>query len=83
MLGKIAEQEGATPAQIALAWILAQADWIVPIPGTTKIHRLQENIKASGVKLGEENLQQIEQAVSKINIKGERYPESSQKMVDN
>lgn len=82
LLQELADQLGATPAQIALAWILAQKDWIVPIPGTTKLHRLEENISASEVKLTEEDLQQIELAVSEIQIQGHRYGEGSEKMVD-
>lgn len=82
LLQELADQLGATPAQIALAWILAQKDWIVPIPGTTKLHRLEENIGASEVKLTEEDLQQIELAVSEIQIQGHRYGEGSEKMVD-
>jgi len=83
LLQVIAEQMEATPAQIALAWILAQEEWIVPIPGTTKIHRLEENIGASEVKLTAGELQQIEEAVSKIQVQGHRYGEGSEKMVDN
>jgi len=82
LLQVIAEQMEATPAQIALAWILAQEEWIVPIPGTTKIHRLEENIGASEVKLTAGELQQIEEAVSKIQVQGHRYGEGSEKMVD-
>jgi aryl-alcohol dehydrogenase-like predicted oxidoreductase len=83
LLQELADQLGATPAQIALAWILAQKEWIVPIPGTTKPHRLQENVGASGTKLSDANLQQIENAVSKIQIQGHRYGEGSEKMIDN
>ena len=74
--------KNVTPAQIALAWILAQKEWIVPIPGTTKLHRLEENIGSVDLELTTEDLQQIEEASSKIEIQGGRYPESSEKMVD-
>jgi aryl-alcohol dehydrogenase-like predicted oxidoreductase len=80
-LGKIADQKKATRAQIALAWLLAQKPWIVPIPGTTKLHRLEENLAATNVKLTSEDLQQIEDAVSGIEFQGARYPEHLQKMV--
>jgi len=82
LLQQLADQMGATPAQFALAWILAQKDWIVPIPGTTKLHRLEENIGASEVRLTTDDLLQIEQAVSKIRIQGHRYGEGSERMVD-
>ncbi|QRR00035.1 aldo/keto reductase [Dyadobacter sandarakinus] len=72
----------ATPAQISLAWILAQKPWIVPIPGTTKLHRLEENLGAVNIELSAEDLRQIDEALSRIDIKGERYPEAQQKMVD-
>jgi aryl-alcohol dehydrogenase-like predicted oxidoreductase len=81
LLGKFAEQKKATPAQIALAWLLAQKPWIVPIPGTTKLHRLEENIGAAAVKLTPEDLREIESAASKITVQGARYPEELQKMV--
>jgi aryl-alcohol dehydrogenase-like predicted oxidoreductase len=81
LLGKLAEEKKATPAQIALAWLLAQKPWIVPIPGTTKVARLEENIGAVSVKLTPEDLRQIEGAVSKITVQGARYPENLQKMV--
>jgi aryl-alcohol dehydrogenase-like predicted oxidoreductase len=81
LLGKLAEQKKATPAQIALAWLLAQKPWIVPIPGTTKLHRLEENIAAVNVQLSPDDLRQIESAVSKIAVQGARYPEHLQKMV--
>ena len=82
LLQQLADQMEATPAQIALAWILAQKDWIVPIPGTTKLHRLEENIGASEVRLTTDDLQQIEEAVSKIQVQGHRYGEGSEKMID-
>jgi aryl-alcohol dehydrogenase-like predicted oxidoreductase len=75
LLKRIAEQKKATPAQIALAWLLAQRSWIVPIPGTTKLHRLEENIRAVSVQLTADDLAEIERAVSAIAVKGDRYPE--------
>jgi aryl-alcohol dehydrogenase-like predicted oxidoreductase len=75
LLGTIAERKGATPAQIALAWLLAQKPWIVPIPGTTKRHRLEENIGAVSVELTADDLREIETAASKITVQGARYPE--------
>ena len=82
LVGKFAEQKKATPAQIALAWLLAQKPWIVPIPGTTKLHRLEENIGAANVQLTPDDLRQIDNASSKIPVQGERYPESLQKLVN-
>jgi aryl-alcohol dehydrogenase-like predicted oxidoreductase len=81
LLGKLAEQKKATPAQTALAWLLAQKSWIVPIPGTTKLERLEENIGAVSVKLTPGDLREIDTAVSKIKVQGARYPEHLQKMV--
>jgi Predicted oxidoreductases (related to aryl-alcohol dehydrogenases) len=81
LIGKFAQQKTATPAQIALAWLLAQKSWIVPIPGTTKLHRLEENIGAAAVELTPEDLRQLEAAASKIPLQGARYPEELQKMV--
>jgi aryl-alcohol dehydrogenase-like predicted oxidoreductase len=81
LLGHIATNKKATPAQIALAWLLAQKPWIVPIPGTTKLHRLEENIGAAGVELTPDDLRQIENAASKIPVQGARYPEELQKLV--
>ena len=81
LIGKFAHQKKATPAQIALAWLLAQKPWIVPIPGTTKLHRLEENIGAAAVELTPEDLRQLETAASKIAVQGARYPEELQKMV--
>jgi len=75
LLGSIAEQKQVTPAQIALAWLLAQKPWIVPIPGTTKLHRLDENIGAVSVELTPEDLRDIDNAASKITVQGTRYPE--------
>jgi aryl-alcohol dehydrogenase-like predicted oxidoreductase len=80
-LGKIAEEKKATRAQIALAWLLAQKPWIVPIPGTTKLHRLEENLGATDVELSAEDLKEIERAFSGIEVQGERYPEALQKLV--
>jgi len=80
LIAAIAEQKKATPAQIALAWVLAQKPWIVPIPGTTKLHRLEENIGALSVELTPEDLRQIEDAASKIVVQGDRYPEKLMKM---
>jgi len=82
LLGSIAQRKNATPAQIALAWLLAQKPWIVPIPGTTKLHRLQENAAAASVELTEDDLRDIESAASRITIQGHRYSEGSERMVD-
>jgi aryl-alcohol dehydrogenase-like predicted oxidoreductase len=75
LLREIAEQKQATPAQIALAWLFAQKPWIVPIPGTTKLERLKENIGAASIELTPEDLHKIESAASKITVQGARYPE--------
>ena len=80
LLAKIGERKKATPAQIALAWLLAQKPWIVPIPGTTKLHRLDENIGAVAVKLTSDDLRDIENASSKITVQGARYPEKLEQM---
>jgi aryl-alcohol dehydrogenase-like predicted oxidoreductase len=80
LLGKVAKQKNATPAQIALAWLLAQKPWIVPIPGTTKLHRLEENIGAASIELTADDLREIEEAASKIKVEGARYPENIEKM---
>src|SRR5216117_2041885 len=80
LLGKIAERKKATPAQIALAWLLAQKPWIVPIPGTRKLERLQENIGAAEVELTQNDLDEIETAASKIDVQGARYPERLEQM---
>ena len=82
LVGKVAEQKKATPAQIALAWILAQKPWMVPIPGTTKLQRLEENLGAAAVELTPDDLRQIDNASSKIAVQGERYPENLQKLVN-
>lgn len=81
LLGEIAASKQATPAQIALAWLLAQKPWIVPIPGTTKLHRLEENIGAATVELTSDDLRDIDSAVSKVTVQGARYPEHLQKLV--
>jgi aryl-alcohol dehydrogenase-like predicted oxidoreductase len=81
LLGTIAEQKQATPAQIALAWLLAQKPWIVPIPGTTKLSRLEENIGALAITLSPEEVREIESAASQITIQGARYPEAMERMV--
>ncbi len=81
LLGRIAEQKEATLAQIALAWLLAQKPWIVPIPGTTKVSRLEENLGAVNIKLTADDLREIDSAASKIKVEGARYPEHLQKMV--
>jgi aryl-alcohol dehydrogenase-like predicted oxidoreductase len=81
LVGRFAQQKKATPAQIALAWLLAQKPWIVPIPGTTKLHRLEENIGAVNVELSSEDLRELETAASRIAVQGARYPEELQKMV--
>jgi aryl-alcohol dehydrogenase-like predicted oxidoreductase len=80
LLGKIAQRKKATPAQIALAWLLAQKPWIVPIPGTTKLARLDENIGSVAVELTPDDLREIESAASKITVQGARYPEHIEKM---
>ena len=82
LLGEIGKRKNATPAQIALAWLLAQKAWIVPIPGTTKIHRLEENIGAASVELSSDDLRQIEEAAAQIKIEGARYPEHIEKMTN-
>ena len=82
LLGKMAEERDATAAQIALAWLLAQQPWIVPIPGTTKLHRLEENVGAADIVLDADDLKKINEAVAKIDVQGARYPEEMQKMVN-
>ncbi len=82
LLGKIAQRKKATPAQIALAWVLAQKPWMVPIPGTTKIHRLQENLAAASIGLSEEDLREIESATSQITVQGARYSEGAQRLIN-
>jgi aryl-alcohol dehydrogenase-like predicted oxidoreductase len=82
LVGVIAARKGATPAQLALAWVLAQRPWIVPIPGTTKLHRLEENLGAASVELTADDLREIDAATSNITVQGHRYSASSQKMID-
>jgi aryl-alcohol dehydrogenase-like predicted oxidoreductase len=81
LLGEIARQKKATPAQIALAWLLAQKPWIVPIPGTTKLHRLEENVGAAKVELTASDLRDIERVLSEVKVQGARYPEHLQALV--
>jgi aryl-alcohol dehydrogenase-like predicted oxidoreductase len=81
VVGTFAEQKKATTAQVALAWLLARKPWIVPIPGTTKLHRLRENIGAVSLQLTPEDLRKLESAASKITVQGARYPEHLQKLV--
>jgi aryl-alcohol dehydrogenase-like predicted oxidoreductase len=81
LIRKIAAQKSATPAQIALAWLLAQKPWIVPIPGTTKVARLEENIAAAAIKLSSQELAEIDRAASQITVQGARYPEQLQRLV--
>ena len=82
LLGKIAKEKSVTNAQVALAWLLAQKPWIVPIPGTTKLHRLEENIGATEIALSANDLKEINEAVSKIEVQGARYSAQAQKMID-
>jgi aryl-alcohol dehydrogenase-like predicted oxidoreductase len=81
LIGEIAARKQATPAQIALAWLLAQKPWIVPIPGTTKLHRLEENIGAAGIELTRDDLHEIDSALASITVQGERYPAHLQERV--
>jgi aryl-alcohol dehydrogenase-like predicted oxidoreductase len=81
LIGSFAQQKKATPAQIALAWLLAQKPWIVPIPGTTKLHRLEENLIAVSVELSPDDIRQLDAAAAKIPLQGARYPEELQKLV--
>ena len=74
LLASIAETKRATPAQLALAWLLAQKPWIVPIPGTTKLNRLKENVRAAAIELSTEDLKRIGDALSRIQVQGDRYP---------
>lgn len=82
LLTQMSKNKNATPAQIALAWLLAQKPWIVPIPGTTKLHRLEENLGGATIVLSPEELAEIEVGAAKIKVAGERYSEGSQKMID-
>jgi aryl-alcohol dehydrogenase-like predicted oxidoreductase len=81
LIARFARQKGATPAQIALAWLLARKPWIVPIPGTTKLHRLEENVGAARVELTSEDVRQLDDATAQMAVQGARYPEELQKMV--
>ena len=81
LIGAFAQRKGATPAQVALAWLLAQKPWIVPIPGTTRLNRLEENLGATAVELGADDLRALDEAASKIPIQGARYPEHLQQRV--
>ena len=80
LLGRVAERKKATPAQIALAWLLAQKPWIVPIPGTRKLERLDENVGAAAIEMTPDDLRHIESAAAKITVQGARYPEALDKM---
>jgi aryl-alcohol dehydrogenase-like predicted oxidoreductase len=82
LLGHLAQEMQATPAQIALAWLLAQKPWIAPIPGTTKRHRLEENLGAAALQLSADDLREIEQAAAQIHVQGARYSEAQQKMIN-
>jgi aryl-alcohol dehydrogenase-like predicted oxidoreductase len=82
LLSAIAARKGVTPAQLALAWVLAQKPWIVPIPGTTKLHRLEENLGAADVELTPDDLREIDAAASEITVHGHRYSEGSQRLID-
>jgi aryl-alcohol dehydrogenase-like predicted oxidoreductase len=82
VLAKFAAQKNATPAQVAISWLLAQKPWIVPIPGTTKLHRLEENLGAATVELTPDDLRQLDEAASAIDVRGARYPEAAQRMIN-
>lgn len=82
LLRSVAEKKNATPAQIALAWLLAQKLWIAPIPGTTKMHRLEENLGAARIELTVDDLREIDSAASKITVQGDRYPEQMQRLIN-
>jgi aryl-alcohol dehydrogenase-like predicted oxidoreductase len=82
LLGRVAETKGVTPAQVALAWLLAQQPWIVPIPGTRRLERLEENLGAADVQLSADDLAEIDAAADKITVVGDRYPEAMQQMID-
>ena len=82
LVGKFAQEKKTTPAQIALAWVLAQKPWMVPIPGTTKLHRLEENLGAASVELTPDDLRRINEAASQVEVQGERYPEAAQRMIN-
>jgi aryl-alcohol dehydrogenase-like predicted oxidoreductase len=80
LLGRVARRKKATPAQIALAWLLARKPWIVPIPGTTKLHRLEENIRAADLELTPDDLREIDSAASKITMQGARYSDQHERL---
>jgi aryl-alcohol dehydrogenase-like predicted oxidoreductase len=82
LIGSIAQRKGATPGQIALAWLLAQKPWIVPIPGTRKLHRLEENMGAADVQLSTDDLREIEEAAARIEVQGGRYSEAAERMTN-
>jgi aryl-alcohol dehydrogenase-like predicted oxidoreductase len=82
LLGRVAERKKATPAQVALAWLLAQKPWVVPIPGTTKLHRLEENLGAAAVELTPDDLRDIDTAAAQIEVRGARYSEAAQRWID-
>jgi len=82
VVAQFAKEKNATPAQIALAWVLAQKPWMVPIPGTTKLHRLEENLGAASVTLTPGEIRQLSEATSRVEVQGARYPESAQKMIN-
>lgn len=82
LVGTIAAEKSTTPAQVALAWLLAQRPWIVPIPGTTKLHRLEENLGGAEVLLTSEDLTRIQQALGSIEVQGDRYPASHQRLIN-
>ncbi len=82
LVKRIAEEKRVTPAQIALSWLLSRKPWIVPIPGTTKLHRLEENLGAIEVELTADDLRDIEQALEGISVQGQRYNEGAQRMID-
>jgi aryl-alcohol dehydrogenase-like predicted oxidoreductase len=82
LLGRVAERKKVTPAQVALAWLLARKPWIVPIPGTTKVHRLEENVGGAAIELTADDLREIDAAAGAIDVQGERYPDAAQKMID-
>ena len=82
LLNNIAGRKNTTPAQIALAWLLAQKPWIVPIPGTRKLERLDENLGAASLELTTDELREIETAIAEITVQGARYPESTEKLVN-
>jgi aryl-alcohol dehydrogenase-like predicted oxidoreductase len=82
LVTRVAAKKHATPAQVALAWLLAQKPWIVPIPGTTKPHRLEENLGGATVELTADDLQQIDRTAAQLTVHGARYSESAQRMID-